>query len=68
MTKLKFQIKSKADGFVKSKEFSFSVIPAEAGIQIIQILLGSCFRRSDSFSDFLRVHQSSNVIDLDFGL
>jgi hypothetical protein len=34
---------------------SLFVIPAEAGIQKIQILLDSCFRRSDSFSDFLRI-------------
>jgi hypothetical protein len=58
------------DGFVKSKEFPFSVIPAEAGIQIIQILLDSCFRRSDSFSDFLRVHQffEFGIWILDFGI
>jgi hypothetical protein len=50
----KFKIK----GTVKSKEFSFFVIPAEAGIQEIQIFLDSCFRRSDNFSDFLRDYQN----------
>jgi hypothetical protein len=30
---------------------------AKAGIQLIQVVLDSCFRRSDGFSDFLRNHQ-----------
>jgi len=42
---------------VKSNEFPFFVIPAEAGIQEIQIFLDSCFRRSDNFSDFSRIRQ-----------
>jgi len=37
------------------------VIPAKAGIQLIQAVLDSCFRRSDGFSDFLRDHQYSNL-------
>jgi hypothetical protein len=43
------------DDLIISKEFPFFVIPAEAGIQEIQIFLDSCFRRSDNFSDFLRI-------------
>ena len=42
------------DGFVKSQEFAFSVIPAKAGIQCFQLVtecLDSGFHRSD---DFLR--------------
>ena len=30
----------------------FSVIPAKAGIQLIQVVLDSCFRRSDGFETF----------------
>ena len=37
---------------LKAENPLFSVIPAEAGIQKIQIALDSCFRRSDTFSDF----------------
>ena len=43
-----------SDGFVKSQEFAFSVIPAKAGIQSFQLVtecLDSGFHRSD---DFLR--------------
>ena len=45
------------DGFVKSPFSPIFVIPAKAGIQLIQRVLDSCFRRSDGFSDFLRDHQ-----------
>ncbi len=44
------------DDFAKSNAFPFFVIPAKAGIQEIQIILGSCFRRNDSFFDFSRIH------------
>jgi hypothetical protein len=63
-SKPKFQIKSKVNDLSKSKEFLFFVIPTEVGIQAIQaiqMLLDSCFRRSDNFSDFLRIQQSSNT-------
>jgi len=46
------------NGFVKSPFGLLFVIPAKAGIQLIQAVLDSCFRRSDGFSDFLRDHQS----------
>ena len=46
------------DGFVKSPFYPIFVIPAKAGIQLIQAVLDSCFRRSDGFSDFLRDHHS----------
>jgi hypothetical protein len=45
------------DGFVKSPFGPVFVIPAKAGIQLIQVVLDSCFRRSDGFADFLRDHQ-----------
>jgi len=48
---------AKADGSVKSLFCPIFVIPAKAGIQLIQAVLDSCFRRSDGFSDFLRAHQ-----------
>jgi hypothetical protein len=48
---------AKFDGFVKSPFCPIFVIPAKAGIQLIQAVLDSCFRRSDGFSDFLRDHQ-----------
>jgi hypothetical protein len=35
----------------------FSVIPAEAGIQLFQDVLDTGFRRGDAPRDFLRVHQ-----------
>jgi len=47
----------KNDGLVKSRIFSIFVIPAKAGIQLFQVVLDSCFRRRDVFSDFLRFHQ-----------
>jgi len=52
------QLKTKPDGFVKSPFGRILVIPAKAGIQLIQVVLDSCFRRSDGFPDFLRDHQS----------
>jgi len=45
------------DDLVKSRKPGFFVIPAKAGIQLIQVVLESCFRRSDGFSDFLQDHQ-----------
>jgi len=48
---------SKFDGFVKSQKIPFPVIPAEAGIQLYQMLaacLDPGFRWGD---DFLRNHQ-----------
>jgi hypothetical protein len=39
-----------------SKEY---VIPAKAGIQLNQVVLGSRLRGSDDFSYFLRDHQNS---------
>jgi hypothetical protein len=44
------------DGLVKSPFCPIFVIPAKAGIQITQVVLDSCFRRSDGFSGFLREH------------
>jgi len=41
------------DSLVKSQLFLLVVIPAKAGIQIIQKIMDSGFRRSDEFSDFL---------------
>ena len=47
------------DEFVKSRFYPVFVIPAKAGIQLNQAVLGSRLRGSDGFFDFLRVHQSS---------
>jgi hypothetical protein len=44
------------DNLVKSWKAPFSVIPAEAGIQVFQYVLDPGFRRGDASSDFLRVH------------
>ena len=44
------------DDLVKSPFGPLFVIPAKAGIQLIQIVLDSCLRRSDGFSGFLRDH------------
>ena len=46
------------DDLVKSPFYLIFVIPAKAGIQFIQVVLDSCFRRSDGFSDFLRDHHN----------
>jgi hypothetical protein len=43
------------DGLVRSQKTSFSVIPAEAGIQEYQEVLDPGFRRGDGLEDFLRV-------------
>ena len=51
----------KIDGLVKSPVGPLFVIPAKAGIQLIQIVLDSCFRRSDGFYDFLRDQQDCNL-------
>jgi hypothetical protein len=45
------------DGLVKRLKTSFDVIPAKAGIQCFQVVLGACLRRHDGISDFLRVCQ-----------
>jgi hypothetical protein len=37
------------------------VIPAKAGIQSVQDVLGSRLRGSDGFSDFFRDHQTSSA-------
>jgi len=49
--------KMNIDDLVKSLIQPIIVIPVKTGIQRIQILLDSCFRRSDSLIDFLRLHQ-----------
>jgi hypothetical protein len=46
-----------SDGPAKSQNLAFSVIPAKAGIQEIQLLLDPGFRRGDDLRDFLRFHQ-----------
>ncbi len=51
------------DDLVKSPFSPLFVIPAKAGIQLIQIVLDSCFRRSDGFRDFLRDHQRCLFVD-----
>jgi predicted AAA+ superfamily ATPase len=45
------------DELVKSRKMPFSVIPAKAGIQLIQDVLDPGVRRGDGQRDFLRVHQ-----------
>jgi len=58
--KYKFFIQySNIDDLVKSRNSIEIVIPAKAGIQLNQAVLGSRLRGSDGFSDFLRVHQYS---------
>jgi hypothetical protein len=39
---------SNVDGFVKSLKTSFSVFPAEAGIQYFHIVLDACLRGNDN--------------------
>jgi hypothetical protein len=46
------------DGHVKSRNSFKFVIPAKAGIQLNQAVLGSGLRGSDGFFDFLRAHHS----------
>ncbi len=48
---------NKNDEFVRSTFYHLFVIPAKAGIQLNQAVLGSRLRGSDGFSDFLRDHQ-----------
>ena len=47
----------KFDGFVKSRFYLVFVIPAKAGIQLNQAVLGSRLRGSHVFADFFRDHQ-----------
>jgi hypothetical protein len=47
----------KFDELVKSRKMPFSVIPAKAGIQLIQDVLDPGVRRGDGQRDFLRTHQ-----------
>ena len=54
MSREKFNLK--IDGLVKSRFYPVFVIPAKAGIQLNQAVLGSRLRGSDVFSDFLRDH------------
>jgi len=42
------------DGFIKNLLSLSIVIPANAGIQSLQALMDSYFRRNDSIFDFLR--------------
>jgi hypothetical protein len=44
---------SKNGDFVKSRNSLKFIIPAETGIQLSQAVLGSRFRGSGGFSDFL---------------
>jgi len=48
----------KDDGLIKNQKFTFSVIPAKAGIQEKQAILDPGFCRGDGRAGFLRVHQS----------
>ena len=54
------------DGLVKSPFGPIFVTPAKAGIQLIQVVLDSCFRRSDGFPDFLRDHHKLQIENCDF--
>ena len=45
-------LKSCLDGLVKSPISLFFVIPANAGIQLFQLVLDSGFHRSDGFGTF----------------
>jgi hypothetical protein len=51
------QERIKSDGLLRNLKMSFKVIPEQAGIQEIQEVLDSRLRGSDSFGDFLQVHQ-----------
>jgi hypothetical protein len=46
---------TKFDGFVKSRFYSGFVIPAKAGIQLNQAVLGSRLRGSDGFLTFYEI-------------
>ena len=48
---------AKLDGFVKSQKMVSPVIPAKAGIQGFEEVLGSRLRGSDDDEDFLRERQ-----------
>jgi hypothetical protein len=48
---------SQNDGLVKSRNPIKFVIPAKAGIHLLQRVLDSGFRRGDASWDFLRDHQ-----------
>jgi len=52
-----FSYESSCDELVKSRNSIEFVIPAKAGIQLIQDVLDPGFRRGDASRDFLRVHQ-----------
>jgi len=52
----------KFDGFVKSPFGLIFVIPAKAGIQLIQLVLDSCLRRSDGFPTFYEIIKFWSVI------
>jgi hypothetical protein len=60
----KYRVKklSVIDGLVKSRFYPVFVIPAKAGIQLNQEVLGSRLRGSGSFSDFLRDHHQLLII------
>jgi len=45
---------SKVDGFVKSRNLLFWVIPAQVGISLLQHVMDSRFRGSDGLRDFLQ--------------
>jgi hypothetical protein len=62
---MKNRVFMKLYDFVKSRFYFILVISAEAGIQLIQAILGSRPRGSDRLPDFLRDHQSGPYI---FGL
>jgi hypothetical protein len=47
-----FNVKVKFNGTVKSPEFAFPVIPAEAGIQYFQQVLDAGVRRHDASATF----------------
>ncbi len=50
------------DDLVKSRNSIDFVIPAKAGIQLIQDVLDPGFRRGDASRDFLRDHQPRTPI------
>jgi len=48
----------KIDEFVTRRNFRFSVIPAQAGIQLFKSVMDPGFRQGDGLKDFLRTHQA----------